>query len=129
MCACRKYERQRLARTGRKRGVTMRGMRILSLGALLLAISSCSWAQSADRGIQGTPGGSAAIASLDSGCAEAGGSLGVLLGDDSKGHGFDLANLDRSISPCADFYQFAAGGWMKNNPIPAAYPRWGSFTI
>ena len=43
--------------------------------------------------------------------------------------GFDLANLDRSVSPCADFYQFANGGWMKNNPIPAAYPRWGSFTI
>jgi len=49
--------------------------------------------------------------------------------DDSKKGGFDLANLDRSVSPCADFYQFANGGWMKNNPIPAAYPRWGSFTI
>ena len=107
----------------------MRGLRKVSLCALLLAIASCSWAQSADRGIEGIVGGSTALTILDSGCAETGGSLVALLADDSKGHGFDLANLDRSISPCADFYQFAAGGWMKNNPIPAAYPRWGSFTI
>ena len=107
----------------------MRGLRKVSLGALLLAIASCSWAQSADHEIEGTVGGSTALAILDSGCTETGGSLEALFADDSKGHGFDLANLDRSISPCADFYQFAAGGWMKNNPIPAAYPRWGSFTI
>ncbi len=44
-------------------------------------------------------------------------------------HGFDLANLDRSASPCTDFYQFASGGWMKSHPIPAAYPTWGSFNV
>jgi putative endopeptidase len=43
------------------------------------------------------------------------------------GHGFDLANLDRSVSPCDDFFQFANGGWIKAHPIPAAYPRWGTF--
>ncbi len=43
------------------------------------------------------------------------------------GHGFDLANLDRSAKPCEDFFQFADGGWIKANPIPAAYPSWGSF--
>lgn len=42
-------------------------------------------------------------------------------------HGFDVSNLDRSCKPCEDFYQFASGGWMTNNPIPAAYPRWGTF--
>jgi putative endopeptidase len=39
----------------------------------------------------------------------------------------DPANLDRSVSACTDFYQFANGGWVKNNPVPAAFSRWGSF--
>lgn len=41
--------------------------------------------------------------------------------------GFDSANLDRSCQPCDDFFQFANGGWIKNNPIPPEYPQWGSF--
>ncbi|MFB3924018.1 MAG: M13 family metallopeptidase [Terriglobia bacterium] len=47
----------------------------------------------------------------------------------SAGWGFDVANLDRSCKPCEDFNQFANGGWMAKNPIPAAYPSWGSFNI
>jgi putative endopeptidase len=43
--------------------------------------------------------------------------------------GFDTANLDRSCKPCDDFYQFAMGGWMKANPIPAQYSTWGSFSL
>jgi putative endopeptidase len=39
----------------------------------------------------------------------------------------DPANLDRSVSACTDFYQFANGGWVKTNPVPAAFSRWGSF--
>lgn len=39
----------------------------------------------------------------------------------------DPANLDRSVSACTDFYQFANGGWVRRNPVPAAYSRWGSF--
>src|SRR5262244_950398 len=46
-----------------------------------------------------------------------------------SGWGFSEANLDRSCKPCDDFNQFAMGGWMKNNPIPAEYPNWGSFTM
>jgi putative endopeptidase len=42
--------------------------------------------------------------------------------------GFDTANLDKSCKPCDDFYQFAMGGWMKANPIPAEYSSWGTFT-
>ncbi len=41
--------------------------------------------------------------------------------------GIDLGNLDRTCKPCTDFYQFADGGWIKHNPIPAAYPGYGSF--
>jgi putative endopeptidase len=37
----------------------------------------------------------------------------------------DLSALDKSVSPCANFFNFATGNWMKNNPIPADYPSWG----
>ncbi len=39
----------------------------------------------------------------------------------------DVANLDKAVKPCQDFYQFANGGWLTNNPVPAAYSQWGSF--
>ncbi len=41
--------------------------------------------------------------------------------------GIVLGDLDRTARPGDDFYQFACGGWMKNNPLPAAYSRFGSF--
>jgi len=40
---------------------------------------------------------------------------------------FDLTALDRSASPCQDFYRFACGGWMKSHPIPSDQARWGRF--
>src|SRR5258708_1852372 len=43
--------------------------------------------------------------------------------------GFSLANLDHTCKPCDDFYQFAMGGWMKANAIPAEYSTWGSFSV
>lgn len=56
-----------------------------------------------------------------------GGCAAFELAADQPGHGLDLANLDRSISPCDDFFGFADGGWVKNNPIPPAYPAWATF--
>ncbi len=38
---------------------------------------------------------------------------------------FDVAGMDPKTSACADFYQYANGGWLAANPIPAAYSAWG----
>jgi putative endopeptidase len=40
----------------------------------------------------------------------------------------DPVNLDRSVSACTDFNQFANGGWIKTHPVPPAYSIWGSFS-
>ncbi len=40
----------------------------------------------------------------------------------------DPANMDTTVSPRQNFYMYADGGWLKTNPIPAAYSRWGSFS-
>ncbi len=40
---------------------------------------------------------------------------------------FDPADMDTNANPGDDFFQYAVGGWLKNNPIPAEYTQWGSF--
>src|ERR1700674_280801 len=39
----------------------------------------------------------------------------------------DPKNMDTSIKPADDFYLYANGGWIKQNPIPPEFSRWGSF--
>src|SRR4051812_25534067 len=40
---------------------------------------------------------------------------------------FDLKNMDTSVKPGDDFFTYANGTWLKNNPIPPEESRWGSF--
>ena len=40
---------------------------------------------------------------------------------------FSVQNMDRAVDPAADFYHFAAGNWLKNNPVPADKSRWSGF--
>ena len=47
----------------------------------------------------------------------------------SKTPAIDLANFDLSVAPNADFYEYATGGWQKNNPLKPEYSRYGSFDI
>jgi predicted metalloendopeptidase len=40
----------------------------------------------------------------------------------------DPKNMDLSVKPQNDFYLYANGGWLKHNPVPPEYSRWGSFS-
>lgn len=39
----------------------------------------------------------------------------------------DKANMDLTVKPGTNFYKYANGNWVKNNPVPASKTRWGSF--
>ena len=41
----------------------------------------------------------------------------------------DAQNFDESIARNDDFYQWATGGWQKNNPLKPEYSRYGSFDV
>ncbi len=47
--------------------------------------------------------------------------------DAQSNSGLDLNAIDKSADPCQDFYQYACGSWMKNNPVPSDESRWSRF--
>ncbi len=51
----------------------------------------------------------------------------AMLAQEPMKSGIDPTNMDTSARAGDDFYQYACGGWMKKNPLPAAFSRYGSF--
>ena len=46
-----------------------------------------------------------------------------------ESHGINLEDMDTTVSPRVDFYNYVNGNWMKKNEIPDDQTRWGGFTI
>ena len=63
-----------------------------------------------------------AVALSTEGCSNAG-------KDKKASPAIDAANMDTTVKAGDDFYKFANGTWMKNNPIPAEYSRYGAFEM
>lgn len=42
--------------------------------------------------------------------------------------GFSIEYMDQSVKPGDDFYKYVNGTWLKNNPVPPEYSRWGAFS-
>src|ERR1700684_126219 len=40
----------------------------------------------------------------------------------------DVTSMDRTIDPCADFFQYSCGGWIKRNPIPPDQSSWDTYS-
>jgi len=52
-------------------------------------------------------------------------SLYAGVNSEKKGRGFYLQGIDKSVDPSENFYKYAVGNWLKQNPLPAEYSRWG----
>ena len=48
---------------------------------------------------------------------------------DTEERGIILSNMDTTVSPKKDFYNYVNGNWMKNTEIPDDQVRWGGFGV
>ncbi|OYU96098.1 MAG: hypothetical protein CFE21_06720 [Bacteroidetes bacterium B1(2017)] len=55
--------------------------------------------------------------------------LGLAFINKKEPKGIDFSAMDKSVVAGDDFYRFASGTWIKNNPVPASESRWNSFSI
>src|SRR5580704_19177688 len=48
-------------------------------------------------------------------------------GENSLSSGIDRTTFDSAVKPGDNFFLYVNGTWIKNNPIPPEYSRWGAF--
>src|ERR1700757_1520 len=51
-------------------------------------------------------------------------SAALFAADDSALRGVHDGDIDKSVNPCVNFFDYANGAWRKQNPIPASMVRW-----
>ena len=101
--------------------LSLRGLLLLILLALPAGLVSQTSKSHRSTIVAGPRDGGCFVSGADSPGAGLPGDAG------EQSHAFNLTNLDRSVSPCDDFFKFADGGWVKNNPIPADHSSWSTF--
>ncbi|UOQ73283.1 M13 family metallopeptidase N-terminal domain-containing protein [Hymenobacter cellulosilyticus] len=106
--------------------MTNKNQLLLALGALGtaagLTLAGCAASGPASTAAATTTPDATATATASTTTTAAPGSLPSV-----PGVGLDVTNIDKSVSPCDNFFQYASGTWLKNNPVPAAESRWSSW--
>jgi putative endopeptidase len=98
--------------------------KLMRLGRIsLLVIFAIVFPADSQAQVQDSSRNAQQLATIVAGCKAINGAPSIAV--DQPVHGIDATDLDRSVAPCYDFYQFANGGWFKKNPIPPEYPAWG----
>ncbi|HWZ51254.1 MAG TPA: M13 family metallopeptidase [Granulicella sp.] len=96
-------------------------MRIQSFASLLILSGGLCFGQMNNAG---------SAQSIDAGFGQGfvpGDGVSAPSSEPKKPVSFDLSAIDKTADPCTNFYQYACGNWVKNNPIPSDQVRWGRF--